>query len=243
MNTETRAVTPQYIPAVCSGFLVCFSVLSRTSTSILTPLWLDSKNNHSSNTDSCDDRVSDDQIDAFSIMFIATFIFTAVCGVALIGIKCFAPHLITDRDKMYNKKQFAMIGVADTVSAVCFLYASSGCRTAPYLQSLAANFAVPVTFVVRFFVLRKRPTGRKIACAALVLFAEFLALLPDIFPSLESKEAKKDQGGADGIAGVLWPMCFFFGFILVQHKMFYRTRRMSRCYKCDINYMYYIITC
>ena len=51
----------------------------------------------------------------------------------------------------------------------------------------------------------------------LVLFAEFTALLPDIFPDLESQQARKDQGGAEGAPGILWPLCFFFGFVRNQY--------------------------
>lgn len=151
MDTEVNRVSH----VALTGFLVCVSLLSRTSTSILTPVWLDYKNNHSSTADTCNASVSDHQIDAYSIMFMATFIFFVATGVGLIVTKCFFPKLITDEDRNYDKKQFALIGLSDTVSALCFLYASSGCRTAPYLQSIAANFAVPVTFIIRYDLYHK----------------------------------------------------------------------------------------
>ncbi|XP_060554802.1 uncharacterized protein LOC132715756 [Ruditapes philippinarum] len=214
MDEDNHPSRSRHIPAVGACLLIVFSILSRSGTSILTPLWLDAENNHTDNvTTSCDTRNSDHQIDAYTIMFITNFIFVMLFGVVLLVTKFVCPYLITERETKYNKKEFALIGVSDTVSGICFVYASSGCRTAPYLQSLAANFSVPVTFIIRFLVLRKRPTCRKTFCAVLVLFAEFTALLPDIFPGLESQQARKDQGGTLGAPGILWPLCFFFGFI------------------------------
>ena len=70
-------------------------------------------------------------------------------------------------------------------------------------------------FWFRFIILRKRPTCRKTVCAVLVLFAEFTALLPEIFPGLESQRARQDLGGATGIAGILWPLCFCLGYVSV----------------------------
>ncbi|XP_045167880.2 uncharacterized protein LOC123531162 [Mercenaria mercenaria] len=215
MEENNQPTRRRHIPIAGACVLMVVCVLSRSSTSILTPLWLDARNNHSANdsSSSCDARNSDHQIDAYTIMFIANFIFVVFFGVILLVTKFVCPYLITERETKYKKREFALIGISDTVSSICFVYASSGCRTAPYLQSLAANFSVPVTFIIRFLVLRKRPTCRKTFCAVLVLFAEFTALLPDIFPGLESQQARSDQGGAFGVPGILWPLCFFFGFV------------------------------
>ena len=65
----------------------------------------------------------------------------------------------------------------------------------------------------RFGILRKRPTIRKLGFAGCVLIAEFLALIPSIFPSLEGKSDHKTDGGASGLAGVLWSLCYAVGFV------------------------------
>ena len=147
-NNQRRS---RHIPVAVAGLLIVISVLSQSGTSILTPLWLDALNNHTDNDNStvCNARNSDHQIDAYTIMFIANFIFVVLLGIVLLVTKCVCPYLITERETKYNKKEFALIGVSDTVSSICFVYASSGCRTAPYLQSIAANFFVPVTFITR----------------------------------------------------------------------------------------------
>ena len=62
-------------------------------------------------------------------------------------------------------------------------------------------------------------------CAVLVLIAEFTALIPDIFPELQTSESRKSVGGAEGVAGILWPLCFFLGyvciFMFISGKCFY----------------------
>ena len=67
-------------------------------------------------------------------------------------------------------------------------------------------------------MLRRRPTCRKFVCAILVLVAEFTALTPDIFPGLQTSAARKAVGGAEGAAGVLWPLCFFMGYVCIIVK-------------------------
>lgn len=251
---QNRGQRSRHLPVAGAGVLIVLSVTSRSATSILTPLWLDSRNNYTGNYSnySCDARNSDHQIDAYTIMFITDFLYVVFCGVILLVTKFVCPYLITERETKYDKREFALIGVSDTVSGICFVYASSGCRTAPYLQSLAANFSIPITFVIRFLILRKRPTCRKTLCAFLVLFAEFTALLPDIFPELESEKARKDQGGTFGLPGILWPLCFFFGFIpmalvsiIIEKsvKSSSSARRGSYDDDTDINIAYVLFWC
>ncbi|WAR19605.1 hypothetical protein MAR_001443, partial [Mya arenaria] len=202
MGTNRREDIKKYGTAtVAAALLIILSVSTRSATSILTPIWLDARKNDTNNTDSCDinyNKTSDPQIDAFAIMCIVNVIFFVFWGVMLFLNICFSPYSITNEERKYDKREFALVGFSDTVSGLLFVFASSGCRTAPYLQ---------------YLLLGKRPTCRKTACAVLVLFAEFTALVPDIWPGLESQAARQDQGGASGFAGILWPLCFFFGFI------------------------------
>lgn len=67
----------------------------------------------------------------------------------------------------------------------------------------------------RFIILHKKPSVRKATSAVLVFCAELIALIPSIFPKLEDKSARKDDGGASGLAGILWPLCYFFGFVSI----------------------------
>lgn len=72
---------------------------------------------------------------------------------------------------------------------------------------------VLITLFARFVILHKKPSLRKTISAIMVFCAELVALIPDIFPKLENDSSKSDDGGASGIAGILWPLCYFAGFV------------------------------
>lgn len=132
-----------------SLFLIVVCILSNSGSSILTPLWLDALDENGNASNTCGNYSSEFHIDAYATMFIVNFVFAFLFGVIVFFLWCCCPGQITEREKSYSKWQFVLIGVSDTFAAVCFVYASSGCRTAPYLQSIATNFYVPVTFVIR----------------------------------------------------------------------------------------------
>ncbi|XP_021370555.1 uncharacterized protein LOC110461435 [Mizuhopecten yessoensis] len=205
--------------ALIGRFLVCFLtcgiVLTLSTSTICTPLWLDSigptkkETNATSNNSS---TPSFRHVDGFSIILQVNIVFCTVSGVIVLCLKLCSNQL-TDANQSFPKLQFFWIGFADSLSSIFSVYASSGTRTAPYLQALAINFAIPITFIIRFILLRKYPTRRKTIAALTVLVAEFIALIPSIFPSLQSTESKDEEGGAKGVAGVLWPLCFALTFI------------------------------
>jgi hypothetical protein len=45
----------------------------------------------------------------------------------------------------------------------------------------------------------------------IVLVSLFICLIPKIFTSIDPDAG--DSGGASGVAGILWPLCFMFGFV------------------------------
>ena len=55
--------------------------------------------------------------------------------------------------------------------------------------------------------MKKKPTMLKLGCAVAILAAEFVCLIPTIFPSLESASDKQEEGGATGAAAIVWPLC------------------------------------
>lgn len=210
MDATSEGGTISRAPAL---ILVIVCILSNAGSSILTPLWLDALDQNGNASNTCGNYSSEHHIDAYTTMFIVNFLFAVLFAIIVFFSWCCCPGHITERERSYPKWQFVVIGVSDTLAAVCFVYASSGCRTAPYLQSIATNFYVPVTFVVRYIMLQRRPTCRKLVCAVLVLIAEFTVLIPDIFPELQTSASRKSAGGAEGVAGVLWPVCFFLGYV------------------------------
>lgn len=55
------------------------------------------------------------------------------------------------------------------------------------------------------------PTLWKFLCAMIVLVSLFICLIPKIFTSIDPEADQ--SGGASGVAGILWPLCFMFGFV------------------------------
>ena len=65
--------------------------------------------------------------------------------------------------------------------------------------------------ISRYFIIRKVPTLRKFICAMVVLASLFLCLVPKIFTSIDPDA--NASGGASGVAGILWPLCFIFSIV------------------------------
>ncbi|KAL5008006.1 hypothetical protein ScPMuIL_013587 [Solemya velum] len=225
---------PQRSAKLVIALLAVGVVLTCVGQTGLIPLWLDSVSSvwdtgntsrnaleHSqtshnlsfSNCTSTQKPAIPRHIDAYSVTFIFQSFFVIFFGILLVLTRVFTPSKISQSDCAYPKWHFAVIGIATTISTVCFTFAAYGDRAAPYLQSLSYGLCVPVTFLVRFLLLRKRPTCRKIVCASVVLLAEFVALIPSIFPQVETTSQRREDGGAEGAGAVLWPLCYFFGYI------------------------------
>ncbi|XP_060079277.1 uncharacterized protein LOC132558696 [Ylistrum balloti] len=192
--------------------LSCGIVIALSTSTIFTPLWLDAIAPPVNSTANNSNTHSFRHVDGFSIIIQVNLVFCLLSGIIVLYMKL-CSHQLTSADQSFSKLQFFWIGFADALSSIFSVYASSGTRTAPYLQALATNLAIPVTFIIRFILLKKHPTLRKTIAALTVLVAEFIALIPSIFPSLQSTETKDKDGGAKGVAGVLWPLCYALAYI------------------------------
>lgn len=132
--------------------VACGIVATLSCSTVLTPLWIDSINQHKSNltNNSIHSLISDKHVDSYAVIFIVNFIYMVFSGAAFLFLILFLPHNLTDKDRKFPKLNFLLIGFSDALSTICLVYAASGKRTAPYLQSIASNFAIPVTFIIRF---------------------------------------------------------------------------------------------
>lgn len=188
-------------------------VIGLSTSTIFTPLWLDSMSSSviPVNTTGNSSKIA---IDNYAVIFIVSVINLLLSAVILVSILLFGKLFKSAQIIVKShRREMLCVGFADAVSTVFLVYAANGSRTPPYLQALAPNFAIPVTFLTRFIILHKKPSVRKATSAVLVFCAELIALIPSIFPKLEDKSARKDDGGASGLAGILWPLCYFFGFV------------------------------
>ena len=125
---------------------------------IVTPLWLDffkTDTNYTSNHTNITNppwtnlTSSQHEISVFFVLVAQWLIATIFYGLILALILLFWPPKITEVEKTYPKKHFAIIGVSQGISSLLFNSAVSGTRTAPYLQAVLSNCTIPIQFVVR----------------------------------------------------------------------------------------------
>lgn len=187
------------------------AVTARVAFYVLTPPFLDFFKTNTSFTNisnSSNPRMESKSISVLFLM-IGQWAMCLVFAILCVSIQyCIDRQSIIDSNKNYSKVRFLLIGSAQGISTVLVIYAASGSRTAPYLQAILGNFTIPIQFTIRFVILRKRPTCRKLSCAIIVVIAELVCLIPTIFPQLENSTAHHDEGGATGAGRILWPICF-----------------------------------
>lgn len=122
-------------------------VIGLSTSTIFTPLWLDSMSSSAVNTTGNSSKIA---IDNYAVIFIVSVINLLLSALILVSIllfgKLFKSAYIIVKS---HKRDMLCVGFADAVSTVFLVYAANGSRTPPYLQALATNFAIPVTFLTR----------------------------------------------------------------------------------------------
>lgn len=127
-------------------------VVTLSCSSILTPLWIDSipEKNNTLNNSSNGTSKSYEHVNSYSIIFLVNIIYLALSFIVFVIFILINKHNNSKKKTNTFKVEFLFIGFADAISTVCLVYASSGTRTAPNIQSLTSNLLIPVTFTVRF---------------------------------------------------------------------------------------------
>lgn len=130
---------------------LAFGIVSGLSTStIFTPLWLDSMSDSSKMTVNNSGNSSSNAIDNYAVIFFVSIINLLLSSVIMITILLIRKFLKIWHTKVNcSKGNMFYVGLADAVSTIFLVYAANGSRTAPYLQAIATNFAIPVTFLTR----------------------------------------------------------------------------------------------
>ena len=141
--------------SVLTIFFTGLMILCRIVALISAPLWLDSlsagntsDHQNTSNSGNHSDTTSH-KTNPFFIVFIQTFVAFIFFSICLLVIFIGKSSLITPVERNYSKRLFFIPGLLQALSIVMLYYSLSGQRTAPYLQALLANFAIPVQFILR----------------------------------------------------------------------------------------------
>jgi len=181
------------------GFL---AVAGQVGQNVSLPLWVDSTNS----------MPGELKVDSYFVVSFASLSFVIIFGLGTLFLIVFKPGTIGETERKFPQKLLAQVGICDGLNGLLVVFASSGKRTAPYLQAILGNFIIPLTILFRFAILKKKPTLIKLICGILVVVGLFICLLPTIFPSI-GHSSSGSSGGATGVGKVLWPMCFMLGFV------------------------------
>ena len=89
------------------------------------------------------------RVDAFFVLSFASFSFVVIFGVLLVLTRVFQPHNLGETERRFPQSQLFLVGLFDALDGVLVVFASSGRRTAPYLQAILGNFMIPLTMIFR----------------------------------------------------------------------------------------------
>ena len=157
---------------VVNLFFALVFVFGQVGANVTLPLWIDStilppsgthvnhtnavtagystnQSNHT-NTSNGNGEGYQPRIDGFFVLSFASFSFVVIFGATLIFIRIFQPHRLGETERRFPHSQLFLVGFFDALSGVLGVFASSGRRTAPYLQAILANFMIPLTMALRY---------------------------------------------------------------------------------------------
>ncbi|XP_078697577.1 uncharacterized protein LOC144925464 [Branchiostoma floridae x Branchiostoma belcheri] len=127
------------------------AVSGQVTQNVSLPLWIDAATSGTSNTTSnVTSNVTSPHIVPYFVFSFASFSFVVIFGVCLAGAFSLvrACH-ITETDLKFPHTLLFLVGMFDALNGVLVVNASSGSRTAPYLQAILGNFTIPITMLLR----------------------------------------------------------------------------------------------
>ena len=157
---------------VANIFFAFLAIAGQVGQNISLPLWIDStdlpasggntnhKNatgslldagysaNHSNTTGNGGSEYKP-RVDGFFVYSFACISFVVIFGTTLIFIRIFQPHRLGETERRFPHWNLFLVGLFDALNGVLVVFASSGSRTAPYLQAILGNFMIPLTILFR----------------------------------------------------------------------------------------------
>ena len=141
---------------------ILFSILAvagRVGTYISTPLWQDALHktkdaNLTTNETLYNNTDISHHIDAYFVVIAQGVWTTLAFGVPLLAMYISCPKMLSEAERNFPKSQFLLTGGCMALSSLFFNFGASGARTAPYLQAILGNCNIPVTFIIRYILLR-----------------------------------------------------------------------------------------
>ena len=147
--------------SIANIFFAFLAVVGQVGQNISLPLWIDSRNlpshghtNHSTNrTNSSSGDGGDEyqpRVDGFFVFSFASISFVVISGTMLLLIRLFQPQWLGEAEQKFPHSQLFLVGLLAGLGGALIVFASSGNRTAPYLQAILGNFMIPLTMIFRY---------------------------------------------------------------------------------------------
>lgn len=145
-------------------FFAFLTVVGELGQNVTLPLWIDSSpttaseenvdyfqmmyNNSFEPTNSS--NVYKPRMDCFFVYFFSCTSFVVLFGIALTVICIFQPHQLGATERRFPHTQLFLVGFFDSLNGTLIVFASSGKRTAPYLQAILVNVMIPLVMIFRW---------------------------------------------------------------------------------------------
>ncbi|XP_065830444.1 crt homolog 2-like [Oscarella lobularis] len=209
--------------ALFNPIFAVMAVGGRLGEIVVLPLWLSAypKLNNSE---------TEIAVDGYFCLTFSSFAFVVISGVwtlALVIISSFrsgSEKMISSTDYTFPQGRLFWIGFCDALNGLIVIFAGSPERTNVSLQGKLGNSMIPLTIILRFLVLKKKPNVLQFVAAVGVFLAIFFCLIPS-FASMDPPQAcdgsnvtneknNSTAGGSESLAGrILWPLCFVLGLV------------------------------
>ena len=129
------------LPTVWANLLFgILAVAGQVGQSVTLPLWIDSTNS----------LKGEPKVDSYFVVSFASLLFVIIFGLGTLFLALFVPNTIGNTEREFPILLLAQVGILDGLNGILVVSASSGKRTAPYLQAILGNFIIPLTISFRY---------------------------------------------------------------------------------------------
>ncbi|CAB3996560.1 Hypothetical predicted protein [Paramuricea clavata] len=154
---------------IANVFFAFLSIAGQVGMKVTLPLWIDStiltpSGRHSSydiqanatgnlsnptNSSTGDIGMYKPEVDAYFVLSFGIIACFTIFGAGLLFIRLFQPHQLGETERTFPHLQFFLAGFFNALNGVFIVFASSGRRTAPYLQAILSNVMIPLIIALR----------------------------------------------------------------------------------------------
>ncbi|XP_064389976.1 crt homolog 2-like isoform X2 [Halichondria panicea] len=249
----------QYLLVSINLVFAVAAVIGQVGQNVSLPLWISATASFSNPnctalessyaTGNSSNTSSPPEMDPYFVLSSASISFVIIFGTCLLvilSVQLLLNRLCKERrfrfitvenDLLFPQWQFMLIGFFDALNGVLVVFASPPTRTAPFLQAILSNSAIPLTILFRFLILRKRPTLLKLLCACAVVAALVFSLIPVVAQFDDNSKGGNAQFFAQPtLSRIIWPLVFMIGFVpaavmnVIEEKSLKDTRTVNLFY-------------